>query len=294
MLKGIIPYLVSPVSEDGHIISDSLEHLCSDLADKGAAGLCALGSVGEFPYLSSCQKDEIVSIVARSAHKKGIPAVAGVAGFSEQQAVEEALRFRDLGADGIVLMMEAYFPLSIDMQEHFIRAVSKAVPDVEIVIYTNPKYMHYTLSLDLFARIEDCGNVRYIKDASGNTGYLLSLSNRFGSRYGIFSASAHIPLFVFMLGGLGWMAGPACIIPKMAVRLYDLFISGKLDEAMALQRRLWAVNNAFARYDLVPCIKAVLNHQGYEVGNPIAPLKPLEGEDAGKLFRIIDELQEVT
>jgi 4-hydroxy-tetrahydrodipicolinate synthase len=40
---------------------------------------------------------------------------------------------------------------------------------------------------------------------------------------------------------------------------------------MALQRRLWTINEAFARFNLAACIKAGLQSQGYDVGDPIPP-----------------------
>ncbi len=42
-----------------------------------------------------------------------------------------------------------------------------------------------------------------------------------------------------LIGGVGWMAGPACIIPRQSVALYDLCRRGAWAEAMALQRELW-------------------------------------------------------
>ena len=74
----------------------------------------------------------------------------------------------------------------------------------------------------------------------------------------VFSASAHIPAGVMLIGGVGWMAGPACIIPRQSVELYDL-CAARWDEAMALQRRLWRINEAFARFNLAACIKAGLD-----------------------------------
>ena len=71
-----------------------------------------------------------------------------------------------------------------------------------------------------------------------------------------------------LIGGVGWMAGPACIIPRQSVRLYELCRAGKWDEAIALQRRLWRINEAFARFNLAACIKAGLEFQGYAVGDP--------------------------
>ena len=87
----------------------------------------------------------------------------------------------------------------------------------------------------------------------------------------VFSASAHIPAAVMLIGGVGWMAGPACVIPRQSVRLYDLCRAGRWAEAMELQRQLWRINEAFARFNLAACIKAGLQAQGYDVGDPVPP-----------------------
>ena len=290
-LEGIIPYLPTPLAPDGSIMRDSLMKLSSHLAGCGVSGLCVLGSVGEFPYLTERQKHELVEAAVAAGRAYGLPVVAGVSGYSERQAIEEAAAFRELGADAIVLMVEEYFPLSAEQLAHFIRSVSSSVPDLEVILYSNPKYMHYSFPLRLFELISDCPNVDCYKDASGNTGYLLSLSQRFGERYRIFSASAHIPLFVFELGGAGWMAGPACIIPRSSVRLFQLAKEKRYDEALELQRRMWAINASFAEYDLVSCIKGVLAVQGFDVGAPVPPLSPLPENEARRIAALAKSLE---
>jgi 4-hydroxy-tetrahydrodipicolinate synthase len=40
---------------------------------------------------------------------------------------------------------------------------------------------------------------------------------------------------------------------------------------MKLQRDLWRINEAFARFNLAACIKAGLQMQGYAVGDPVPP-----------------------
>jgi len=52
----------------------------------------------------------------------------------------------------------------------------------------------------------------------------------------VFSASAHIPACVMLIGGQGWMAGPACIVPRQSVDLYQRCRRGDWDSAMTLQR----------------------------------------------------------
>ena len=90
------------------------------------------------------------------------------------------------------------------------------------------------------------------------------------------------------------MAGPACIIPRQSVRLYDLCRAGKWAEAMKLQRDLWRINEAFARFNLAACIKAGLQMQGYAVGDPVPPqaaLGPAEREAVESILADVAKLK---
>ena len=81
-----------------------------------------------------------------------------------------------------------------------------------------------------------------------------------------------------LIGGHGWMAGPACIIPRQSVELYNLCQAACWDDALALQKKLWRINEAFARFNLAACIKAGLSIQGYDVGDPIPPQAALTAD----------------
>ena len=169
------------------------------------------------------------------------------------------------------------FRLNDAQVESYFRAIADAV-DLPVVIYTNPQFQRSDLTLDVIARLAEHPRIVAIKDASTNTGRLLSIMNRCGDdSIDVFSASAHIPAAVMLIGGVGWMAGPACVIPRQSVALYDLCKAQRWDEAMKLQRRLWRLNEAFARYNLAACIKAGLAIQGYEVGDPIRAAGRIDG-----------------
>ncbi len=274
---GVFPYLVSPVDASGQIRTDVLGRLCDDLIKAGVHGLTPLGSTGEFAYLNPAQRTAVVQTTIEAA-KGRVPVVAGVASTSTADAVAQAKSYQKLGADGILAILEAYFPLSDAQVEAYFRAVADAV-DIPVVIYTNPQFQRSDLTLDCIARLSVHPRIGYIKDASTNTGRLLSIMNRCGENIKVFSASAHIPAAVMLIGGLGWMAGPACIIPRQSVELYDLCKAKRWDEALMLQRRLWRVNEAFQRYNLAACIKAGLAIQGYDVGDPVPPQAALTAEE---------------
>ena len=287
-LHGVFPYLVSPIDPAGRIRTEVLGRLCDDLITAGVHGLTPLGSTGEFAYLNRAQR------LRRGAdHDRGgqgprardrrrcLDLDGGRSGAGE--GGPEARRRRHSGDPGSVSPA-----CDAQVDSHF-RAIADAV-DIPVVIYTNPQFQRSDLTLDVIERLAAHPRIGYIKDASTNTGRLLSIMNRCGDSIKLFSASAHIPAAVMLIGGLGWMAGPACIIPSQSVELYDLCRAERWDEAMSLQRKLWRINEAFARFNLAACIKAGLRIQGYAVGDPVPPQAALTADERKAVEAVLREV----
>ncbi len=285
---GVFPYLVSPVDADGNIRTAVLGQLCDDLIQAGVHGLTPLGSTGEFAYLDRAQRTTVVETTIDAARGR-VPVIAGVASTAIADAVAQARAYQKRGADGILAVLEAYFPINDAGIEAYFRSIADAV-DIPVVIYTNPQFQRSDLSLDVIARLAEHPRIGYIKDASTNTGRLLSIINRCGDAIKVFSASAHIPAAVMLIGGHGWMAGPACIIPRQSVELYDLCKASRWNDALKLQKKLWRVNEAFARFNLAACIKAGLAIQGYDVGDPIPPQAALTSEQRKAVEEVLNDL----
>lgn len=272
---GVFPYLVSPIDISGQVMEGVLTDLVDHLIGEGVHGLAPLGSTGEFAYLSQEQRRHIVDTVI-SANRGRVPVVAGVASTTTADAVAQTEYMVEAGADGILAILEAYFPVSDEGVETYFTAIAKAAKGRPVVLYTNPQFQRSDLSLPVIERLSRIDNIRYIKDASTNTGRLLSIIERTRGRMEVFAASAHIPVCVMMIGGIGWMAGPACIVPKQSIALYGAAKAGDWARAMELQRPLWKVNEIFAKYSIAACIKTALDLQGFPVGAPMAPQMPLD------------------
>jgi 4-hydroxy-tetrahydrodipicolinate synthase len=288
--RGVFPYLPTPLDEQGSVKKDVLAHLCEDLLQAGVHGFAVLGSTGEFAYLNEEQKFDAVKHTVAAVRKR-VPVVAGVASTSTKEAVKQAQAYERLGADSILVVLESYFPLNEQQVESYFSAVADSV-NVPVIIYTNPQFQKTDLSLEVIARLSEHPQIQYVKDASNNTGRLLSILTRCeGIR--IFAASSHIPAAVMLIGGFGWMAGPACILPRASVKLYNLCSEKRWEEAVALQRKLWRVNEAFAKFNLAACIKAGLTMQGYEVGDPVLPQSPISPIGMTTLRGILQDFGEL-
>jgi len=282
---GVFPYIVSPLQPSGEVNAPVLARLSDDLIKAGVHGLTPLGSTGEFAYLSWNQRRRVVEVVLEAAQGR-VPVVAGVASTTTADAVMQAREFERMGCAGILAILEAYFPVADEGVFAYFKAVAEAV-SIPVVLYTNPNFQRSDLSLPVIDRLSRIPNVKYIKDASFNTGRLLSIINRVQGRMQVFAASSHIPACVMLIGGVGWMAGPACVAPRQSVELYELCRKGDWAAAMERQRPLWSLNQAFAKYNLAACIKGGLALQGYEVGPPLPPQEPLTAEGIEEVRRAL-------
>jgi 4-hydroxy-tetrahydrodipicolinate synthase len=285
---GIFPYLVTPLDEAGRLKEHVLAELVDHLIRKGVHGLTPLGSTGEGAYLEWSTKRRVVEVVVETTRGR-IPVIAGVTNMTTQGAVREAIETERLGVDGILAVLPTYF--STDNRQviaHF-SAIAKAV-SCPIVAYANPKFTSWDFSVEMLQHLAEAPNINYLKDASGDIGKLLSIVIAFKDRFKIFSATAHVPVFVFMLGGVGWMSGPACLIPEQSVSLYEMCRQKRWEEALALQRKLWPLNVAFQKFSLAACVKAGLEMQGFLVGPPLQPQRQLSDDERMVVQKILRDI----
>ena len=124
------------------------------------------------------------------ATRQRVPVIAGVASTATADAVAQARHYQRLGADGILAILESYFPLKDAQVEAYFRAIADAV-DIPVVLYTNPQFQRSDLSLDMIARLATHPRIKHIKDASTNTGRLLSIMNRCPRHEGVLRLGAY-------------------------------------------------------------------------------------------------------
>lgn len=285
---GVIPYLATPLTAAGEVDTDMLARLTDHLIGEGVHGVTPLGSTGEFAYLDFARRAQVVKTVVEAAAGR-VPVIAGVAATTTWDAVAQARRWQALGADGLLAILEAYFPVPEDGVVEYFTAIADAT-DLPVTLYTNPNFQRSDLSLPAIDRLAAHPKVVYLKDASTNTGRLLTVMNRTEGRIGIFAASSHITTAVMLIGGKGWMAGPSCLIPRQSVRLYELCRAGDWDAAMALQRDLWGVNQVFARFNLAGAVKAGLRLQGFDCGDPAPPQAKLTGAQVAEVRAALEKV----
>lgn len=285
---GIFPYIVTPLDEKYRLKEQVLADVVDHLIRQGVHGVTPLGSTGEAPYLDWETRKKTVEVVV-SATAGRVPVVAGICSTSTPGAVREAAEIENLGVDGILAMMPSYFPLGDAQVVGHFRAISRAV-SCPITLYSNPKFQTWDFTVDALKELAEEPNIRYLKDASGNAGKILSIVSTLGNRIKIFSDTSSVPLFMFLIGSVGWMSGPACVIPRQSIELYETAKQKRWEEAVQLQIKQWPLNVAFQRFSLSACVKAGLEMQGFPVGAPMPPQKQIDAEGRKSLEKILRDI----
>lgn len=287
-LHGVIPYLPTPLTAAGEVDTAMLARLCDHLIGQGVHGLCPLGSTGEFAYLTFAQRETVVRCVVEATAGR-VPVIAGVAATTTLDAVRQVQAWEALGVDGILAILEAYFPVPDAGVVAYFTAIADAA-NGPVTLYTNPNFQRSDLTIPAIRELAEHPRIVGLKDASTNTGRLLSVMNVVGDKLDIFAASSHVTAAVMLIGGKGWMAGPSCIVPAQSVRLYELCKAGEWDAAMALQRDLWAVNQVFAKFALAGAIKAGLRLQGFDCGDPAPPQPALTDAQVAEVRAALEKV----
>ncbi len=124
-----------------------IEHLIAD----GTNGLIALGTTGECATLTPAEYDAFVQRVLAVTARR-VPTFIGVTAPGAHEAVRRMAAARDLGADGVLLGMPIWQPLTLDMAVEYYRSVSAMFPDLAIMVYANARAFRFNFSNPEFWR----------------------------------------------------------------------------------------------------------------------------------------------
>jgi 4-hydroxy-tetrahydrodipicolinate synthase len=111
----------------------SLSRLTENAAAVGAAGVVALGVLGEAARLSTAERDVVLKSVLSAAGDT--PVVAGVSAMATAPALEQAIRAADLGADAVMVLVNTAD--SAMLAEHL--AAISAASGLGVVVQDHPQ-----------------------------------------------------------------------------------------------------------------------------------------------------------
>jgi 4-hydroxy-tetrahydrodipicolinate synthase len=285
---GVFPAITTPFGADGEIDEPLLARHVAWLVDSGCRGIVALGSLGEGATLRADEKIRLLQ-ACRAALGRDTPLVAGVSGLSTEECVALARAAERVGCDGLMVLPPYVYRGDWRETEAHFSAVLSATP-LSCMLYNNPIAYGTDLSAaDVAALAGRHANVHAVKESSGDARRVTALRAMLGGRLALFAGLDDMIVEAAAMGAGGWVAGLVNALPAESVRLLDLAVTGRADEA----RRLYDWFLPLLRFDTVPkfvqLIKLVQAEVGWGSERVRAPRLPLDGAERDAALAVVRE-----
>lgn len=263
--QGIYAAMVTPLNGKFGIDEKALKYEVDFLVKNHVHGLVVLGSVGEFPYITVEEKKRIIDIVVEQ-NRGRVPIIACTSGMGTDEVILLSKYARDRGADGLMVTLPLYYPLSDeDIYNHY-HAISEEVK-LPVILYDFPALTHLDMSPALVSRLAGIKNVVGIKvtAAAEKTEEILQSVTR--KDFSVFTGTSFLLLRILQKGGVGVIDPLPCIAPGSIVSIYESFKRGELEKAAQLQGELYKLIPVLAVSVQPPLIKEAMR----QLGHPIKP-----------------------
>ncbi len=130
------------------------ERLVNAIIEDGSNGLMALGTTGEGSTVTEAEYRSFTATVLKAARRR-VPVFIGATCMGLHQTIERLRYARDLGADGTLLGLPMWQECTEDIAVNFYAAVSKALPDMAIMVYANKDAFRFDFPPSFWAKVVD-------------------------------------------------------------------------------------------------------------------------------------------
>ncbi|KAI8633197.1 L-threo-3-deoxy-hexulosonate aldolase [Xylariaceae sp. FL1651] len=275
------------------------------LARDGLAGLVTLGSNGEAVHCTREEKIAVTHATREALDAAGftnMPVIVGATESSVKGTVELCKLAANAGGDYVLLLPPSYYKAQVDEEtiESYFTAVADASP-LPLILYNYPGAVAgIDMDSDLLIKLAQHPNIVGTKFTCGNTGKLtrVALATKAktptseGEGYMAFGGMCDFTVQTLASGGSGIIAGGANVMPKVCVKVWNLYAEGKTEEAIALQKILSRGDWFLTKPAIAGTKQAIQSYFGYG-GYPRRPLKRLDEARVAAIAEGIREVMEV-
>lgn len=294
-LRGIIPPVITPLTDNNTLDVRGLENLLEHLLSGGVHGLFMLGTTGEATSLSYELRKELLKRTSEIVGHR-VPVVVGITDTSLHGSLEMAEYSAEMGLDGVVVAPPYYLPIAQEEMRDYIENLAPKLP-LPFIMYDMPGCTKLHMSVETVKRAKELGAVG-VKDSSGDMTYLFSLIQEFRDSpdFAIFAGTELFLPETILYGGHGAVPGGANIFPRLFVDLYQASMDRDLDKIAILRDKVMLINSTIyhvGKYTsrVAKGIKCALSVMNICDDYMALPLRRHGKEERKKIERYLEEMK---
>lgn len=290
-LKGVIPPMITPLTSEGAIDTAAIGRLVEHMLAGGCAGIFALGSSGEGPWLTTEQRKQVIVSTVRAVSGR-VPVLVGALEPSAGRVLEALPMLEDLGANAVVVAAPYYFGADTATQCRYFGQIATA-SRLPVVLYNIPQMTHNLVTADTVRETLRFENVIGIKDSAGDMvafARFVALK-QIRPDFRIFQGAEKLSVQGLLAGADGLVPGLGNLVPQWFAPLYNAIRNERESEAHDLQaqvNRLWALHE----YDYwLICLKYAASVLGFGSGDTCGHVANLDESERAAIRALVAEVK---
>ncbi len=287
-IRGIIPPIVTPITEDERIDEGLLRNLVDFVIDGGCSGILAFGSNGEFYMLEEAEMEEALAIMVDQCAGR-VPIYMGVGAIRTSKCVRLAKMGVRLGARSVSVLQPMFLkPTEEELKRHF-RTIAASVSEVPVLLYNNPGRCGYAMSQDMVEELaHSIPNLVGMKDSSGDLTQTMEFVRRNADiGFKVLVGKDTLIYSGLGVGAVGAVCSTANYLPRLVCSIYEKYVAGDIKGSLEAQLKLNPIRLATDKSSFPVATKDLANLVGTKVGKPFLPTM---SSPAGQMERLRESL----
>lgn len=291
--KGIIPPIITPLTEAGEVNYAVLRQMVNHLIENGVHGLFPLGTTGEFyAFDHQTYRKILETVIVESAGR--VPVYGGANHITTRGVIELVKICEEVGTDAVSILTPMFVSQTQEELYDYYATIAEHTK-LPIIMYNNKPKTNVTIAPDTVAKLADIDNIVAVKDSTGdmtNTAEYIRLTR--GKEFSVLMGRDTLIHAALCYGATGAIASCANVAPRIAADIYDKYVEGDLEGSLEAQFKLAPLRIACSMGTFPAVIKEGLVQQGIAVGKCLAPISELKAEEKEKLHQILKEMELVS
>lgn len=270
-IRGSIAPLITPFARDGSIDFDGLRRMIDWQIENGSHGISVAGSTGE-PSAQTLEERKAVLAAASDAIGDRVPFMPGSGSAHLGETLELTAEAERLGADAVLIITPYYSRPTQQGLFEWYGTVASQFPSLPIVIYNVPVRAAVDITPETVGRLRRAhDNIVGIKETTRDFEHVSYVLHECGRDFLCYSGIELLCYPMLTLGGAGHLSCVANVAPRPVAEMYDQFVAGRYEEALALHYELHPlVDLAFVETNPGP-VKWAMEHLGILPSGHVRP-----------------------
>jgi len=255
------------------------------------------GTTGEFNTLTFEERVKLFE-TAIKVNKERKPIIAGTGCASTKETCELTKVAVDMGIETCMVVAPFYCkPTQDAIYDHYNKVIDYS--GAKILVYNIPIFTGVNVETATLARLSKHSNLIGVKDESGiNPTQLTDYYNEINPidpNFLYFNGDDIMLMPTLAQGVTGIVSGGAQTVGDRIRKVFDLYLSGKVDEALAIYRQLYKLYKLLGingRINPIPMArKSVEIVTGIKVGNARGPLNGVTAHEEKAMRDLLTEME---